>query len=191
MSERVRQLTTPSEMRALTHPLRLQLLGSLRREGPGTASTLAAALDVSPALASYHLRQLARHRFVEEAPELARTGRERWWRAAQDMTSFATADFLDTPERAAAVQALEAELFRRYHQALVEHLQDAPGFGPEWVEAADHSDYHLTLDAAGLRSLSRELADVVQRYHRDPPAPTGPTEQVVVILHSFPRRRAR
>jgi predicted ArsR family transcriptional regulator len=189
--DRTRHLTTPQELRALTHPLRLQLIGTLRRDGPGTASTLAAELGVTPALASYHLRQLAAHRFVEEAPELARSGRERWWRTVDDMTSFATAEFLDTPERTAAVQALEAELFGRYHEVLLQSLRDAPAFGAEWAEAADHSDYHLELDVAGLRALTRELEVVVERFRRDPPPPQGRTEQVTVILHAFPRRRAR
>jgi DNA-binding transcriptional ArsR family regulator len=178
-------------MRALAHPLRLRLLGSLRRDGPGTASSLAAALDVSPALASYHLRQLAAHRFVEEAPELARTGRERWWRAVHAMTSFETADFLDSPERSAAVSALQAELFRRYLDQLMTSLRDTPDMGPEWVAASEHSDYQLTLDAAGLAALRRDLTEVVERYRDAPPEPAGPVEPVVLIVHAFPRRRDR
>jgi DNA-binding transcriptional ArsR family regulator len=178
-------------MRALAHPLRLQLLGSLRRDGPGTASTLAAALGTTPSLASYHLRQLGAYGFVEEAPELAGNGRERWWRAVHAMTSFADAEFLDTPERLAALSALETELFRGQHDQLVEYLRDAPSWGPAWVDAADHSDYFLDLDAAGLGELTGELSAVIERYRHHPPAPRGPTEHVVVILHAFPRRRAR
>jgi len=34
-------------LRALAHPLRMRLLGTLRREGPATASQLAAALGES------------------------------------------------------------------------------------------------------------------------------------------------
>ena len=42
---------------------------------------------------------LAKHGFVVPAPELERDGRERWWRAAHDMTSWRSEDFLDDPER--------------------------------------------------------------------------------------------
>ncbi|MDZ4827333.1 MAG: winged helix-turn-helix domain-containing protein [Actinomycetota bacterium] len=90
-------------MRALTHPLRLQLLGLLRMEGPATASTLGDIVDESPALVSYHLRQLAQFDFVEEALELAHDGRTRWWRAAQARTSWTEIEFLETTDRAAAM----------------------------------------------------------------------------------------
>jgi DNA-binding transcriptional ArsR family regulator len=74
-----RDLRDPREIRALAHPLRLRLLDALRFEGPETATGLARRLGESSGSTSYHLRQLARHGFVEEQPGLAR-GRERWWR---------------------------------------------------------------------------------------------------------------
>ena len=52
-------------------------------------------------MASYHLRQLASHGFIEEAPELAEDGKQRWWRASHERTSWSTVEFLDTPERVA------------------------------------------------------------------------------------------
>lgn len=187
MDERTRWLKDPREMRALAHPLRLRLLGLLRVEGPATASMLAERVGEVPALASYHLRQLASHGFVEEAPELARNGRERWWRAAHERTSWEAREFLDTPERIAALNALQRELFARYRDQLEEYLMQEPAWGPEWVEAADHSDYQLRLDAAGLRALARDLETVVERYQRRPPAAKGPREHVTVIVHAFPR----
>ena len=65
------RITEPREMRALAHPLRLRLIGLLRVEGPATATALADTVGESPALVSYHLRQLDAYNFVEEAPELA------------------------------------------------------------------------------------------------------------------------
>src|SRR5437868_14876227 len=64
-----------AELRALAHPLRLQLLQVLHAEGPATASQLARRLGESSGAASYHLRALHRARVVDEA-EL-RKGRER------------------------------------------------------------------------------------------------------------------
>src|SRR3954470_8818921 len=66
-------------LRLLTHPLRRRMEQELRK-GPVTATSLAKALGESSGLTSYHLRELAKHGFVAEVPELAR-GRERWWRS--------------------------------------------------------------------------------------------------------------
>jgi hypothetical protein len=47
-----------------------------------SSSSTARVLGESTGLTSHHLRQLAKHGFIEEVPELAR-GRERWWRSAR------------------------------------------------------------------------------------------------------------
>jgi hypothetical protein len=44
--------------------------------------SIAAIRELSRLVTSHHLRQLAKHGFIEEVPELAR-GRERWWRSAR------------------------------------------------------------------------------------------------------------
>src|SRR5262245_33640111 len=66
-------------VRALAHPLRLELLDMLRFDGPSTATLLARRTGESSGATSYHLRQLARYGYVEEAPATG-GGRERWWR---------------------------------------------------------------------------------------------------------------
>ena len=58
-----------TQLRALAHPLRLQLLEALSAEGPATASRLARRLGESSGATSYHLRMLARYGFVEPDPE--------------------------------------------------------------------------------------------------------------------------
>jgi DNA-binding transcriptional ArsR family regulator len=188
MSEpRTFRLTDAKQMLALAHPLRLQLLGLLRVEGPSTATSLGERLAVSVPLASYHLRQLAAHGFIEEAPELSGDRRERWWRAAHERTSWATADWLDTPERMTAAGLLGREVARRYRAASDQWLDEAPAWSREWVDASDMSDWVLELTADELRSLREELAAVVERYE-DRPRRTG-SEHVQVILQLLPRPR--
>ena len=51
-------------LRALAHPLRVQLFSALTSFGPATASALAARLGESSGSTSYHLRQLEKHGFV-------------------------------------------------------------------------------------------------------------------------------
>ena len=53
-------------LKALSHPLRVQLLDALSVYGPATASGLAERLGESSGATSYHLRQLERHGFVRE-----------------------------------------------------------------------------------------------------------------------------
>src|SRR5436305_15301036 len=65
-------------LRALAHPLRLQLLQVLQAEGPATASQLGRLLGESSGATSYHLRALHPAGVVEEAEQ--RNGRERWSR---------------------------------------------------------------------------------------------------------------
>src|SRR5689334_1033943 len=66
-------------IRALAHPLRLDLLDLLVASGPATAAQCGRALNVSQASCSFHLRQLAKYGLVEDTgPGPDR--RERQWR---------------------------------------------------------------------------------------------------------------
>jgi predicted ArsR family transcriptional regulator len=69
---------TPQQLKALTHPTRLRMLGMLRIDGPATATTLATRLGINTGATSYHLRQLAQHGFVVD-DESQGNGRDRWW----------------------------------------------------------------------------------------------------------------
>ncbi|RSN71037.1 helix-turn-helix domain-containing protein, partial [Actinomadura sp. WAC 06369] len=60
------------------HEVRTALLDLLARVGTATATEAAARLGYSSGLCSFHLRQLARHGFIEEAPRGG--GRARPWR---------------------------------------------------------------------------------------------------------------
>jgi DNA-binding transcriptional ArsR family regulator len=174
-------------MRALAHPLRLRLLGLLRTDGPATATVLAERLSVSPALASYHLRQLATHGFIEEAPDLARDGKERWWRAAHERTSWSTVEFLDTPERVAAEQAFGAEIVRAYADRAMQWVRDAATWPSEWVDASDMSDLVVEVTPEELKEMREELHATMEWWSNRPRREgAGP---VHVVLQLLPRRR--
>src|ERR1700754_3119944 len=70
------RLSDVGAMRAMAHPLRMKILGSLRIDGPATSAILARRLNTDSGQTSHHLRQLAKYGFVTEAPELHRGGRE-------------------------------------------------------------------------------------------------------------------
>jgi DNA-binding transcriptional ArsR family regulator len=185
----IKRLEDPRTMRALAHPLRLRLLGLLRIEGPQTATSLARLTGESVPSLSYHLRQLSEHGFIEEAPELARDGRERWWKASHARTAWESADFLEDPERMAAEGALMRELRSAYLDALETWHQEQASWSREWVDASTTSDWILDLTPAQLQALKDELIAVIERWQVVPREEGA--EHIAAILHLFPRRLTR
>jgi DNA-binding transcriptional ArsR family regulator len=76
------RISDPKAIRALAHPLRLDLLELLAVIGPATAARCGRVLGVSQANCSFHLRQLAKYGFVAEAGA-GRDRRERQWRVPE------------------------------------------------------------------------------------------------------------
>jgi DNA-binding transcriptional ArsR family regulator len=105
---------------ALAHPLRRRLLAALRAEGPATAGVLAARTDQAVGSVSHHLRTLGACGLIEEAPELARDRRERWWRPTPGGAQFATSRQLNLT--AAEATELGAEI-----DALLARWSHRPG----------------------------------------------------------------
>src|SRR5688572_14129837 len=99
-----KKLTDPKEVRALAHPLRLRLLTELQARKAATATVLAEALGEPVNRVSFHLRLLAKYDFIEEAPELARDGRDRWWRRTHS-DGLDWDDLELTPEGREAIEA--------------------------------------------------------------------------------------
>lgn len=100
----VNQVTDPQALKAIAHPLRLRLLGSLRMDGPQTASELGRRFDESSGSTSYHLRVLAKHGFITEDADQP-NARDKRWRARHAYTKWNDADF-DDPVGSAAAQVM-------------------------------------------------------------------------------------
>jgi DNA-binding transcriptional ArsR family regulator len=178
-------------LKALAHPLRMRIVGSLRHDGPATATLLGTRLGESSGLTSYHVRVLAENGFVEEAADRG-TGRERWWQAAQDMTSWRPEDFRDDPDEREAEEWVTGYAARRGMEWLDEWLHRRPDAEPAWVDAADTSDYFLTLTPGQLRTLMAEISELVLR-HRDQSLAAEPDDarrSVTLLTYAFPRQRA-
>jgi DNA-binding transcriptional ArsR family regulator len=73
------RVTDPRAIKALAHPMRLDLLELLATISPATAARCARVLGVPQANCSFHLRQLAKYGFVEDAGP-GDDRRERQWR---------------------------------------------------------------------------------------------------------------
>jgi DNA-binding transcriptional ArsR family regulator len=142
----------PRSLRALAHPLRLELLELLRFEGPATASALARRVGESSGATSYHLRQLARHGFIEEDAQRAH-GRERWWRHRERTVSV-------RDPAAPAESAAALELLARETRALERFLADSRP-DSEWEGAAFLRSRALRLSPDELRRLEGGIAALI------------------------------
>lgn len=177
----------PQALRALTHPLRLRLIGLLRLEGPSTATLLGRRLGESSGATSYHLRELARYGFVAEV-EGRGTGRERWWQALHRSTHWEADDFAD--EGSEVVDELTRHLVAQRGAALQSWLAQRDTLGADWDGAADLSDWGLRLTSDETRALAHELGEVLDRWsaERAGRPPADDTELVRVHLDLLPLR---
>ena len=185
MVDEVRELG-PEQLKALTHPLRVAILRALRSDGAATATALARRLGESSGATSYHLRQLARHGYVEEVPDSG-DRRDRWWRAAFHGQRVDTAKWIADAGDRAVVSAYEALIVQNAADALMTYVveQSAGAWSEEWVDAATVSDKSLRLTPAQCRRLVDKMHALMESFAKyDAPG----AEQVVVQVNAFPRR---
>ena len=187
MARSVRTLTDPHDLRALAHPLRLQLLGALRLDGPATASSLARRFGVSSGLTSYLLRALGERGFVEDDPGRD-GGRERWWRACHDMHDWTVGGEDDREAEAGgaeAARALGIEVARIYGRRLEAWAAAAPELDERWRAAVVSFDRWLSLSPARLAALAAEIEAVVDRY-ADERDDGGDAERIGIVFAAHP-----
>ncbi|MEU2516767.1 winged helix-turn-helix domain-containing protein [Streptomyces syringium] len=174
-------------LRAMAHPVRVQLVGLLRTYGPSTATRLAERLGLGSGVTSYHLRQLGTAGFVEEDADRG-NARERWWRAVHQSTWLTDMDLADREHEAAAAYGRSvADSHAQRARRTLDALEVMPR---SWRHNLDLSDWSLRLTPEEAASLGEELRAVVNRYRRDAPearsdAPEG-AERVVLITHILP-----
>ncbi|WP_097327966.1 winged helix-turn-helix domain-containing protein [Paractinoplanes atraurantiacus] len=168
-------------MRVMAHPLRMRIVGSLRVDGPATSAILARRLGTDSGQTSHHLRLLARHGFVEDAPELGRGahGRERWWKAVHESTLLGGG----SREDEVAVERASREVWGAWIETF--HAQVAQGrWSPAWQEASGGSDQVIRTTPEGLERLQERIWQAVEEARTNEPG----AEQVLVILQTYPHR---
>jgi DNA-binding transcriptional ArsR family regulator len=149
----VREVTDARTLRALAHPVRIALVQELTLGGAMTATEAAERIGETPTTCSFHLRQLARYGFVEEAG--GGRGRSRPWRLTSVGMSFTSHP--EDPETQLATNAV-VRLFRERQYARYQAwLENQHAFPPAWRAAAGDSSYLLHLTADELQQLNEEL----------------------------------
>jgi predicted ArsR family transcriptional regulator len=169
------------------HPVRVALLELIRRDGVVTATAASRELGGSTGLYSFHLRQLARHGVIEEAP--AARGRARPWRLARPGTASPPGEGpgeqrprpVSDAELSAVARGLEDESYRHW----LEHRDAAPG---HWRrdEAFSQVLYLTPDEMAGMAEVIRAL--IAQYRHREGRPEARPPEAapVAVVARLFP-----
>ncbi len=177
-----------AKLRTLAHPTRSRIVGSLRLEGPATASILATRLGTNSGQTSYHLRALADVGMVVDDPDRG-TGRERWWKAAQRGHSWSEAAFEDNPEDKHAADWLLRHYHRIYTQWVAEWYEQRHEWPARWRTAASNGDAFLMADPALLTEFNTELEALIERFRASGDA-LDPEDvdvhRVTIIHHTFP-----
>lgn len=161
-AETPQQRLGPEALKALTHPLRMQMWEYLVDHGSATATQLARALGESSGQTSYHLRQLERFGFIEDDPGRP-AGRERWWRSVGFQVT--PEDLLDDDMREETMTLLRTHLAARAAFVLgwIERHRDEPR---DWLEASTSIEATVPLTAAELEALTAELDEVIRKHSR-------------------------
>jgi DNA-binding transcriptional ArsR family regulator len=159
MTSTQRQITDPERIRALAHPVRLELLDFLGEVESATATECAARTGESVASCSFHLRMLEKYGYIERAEP---RGREKPWRAVSrgwDLrpTPESTASLPAIAEVAALNVARESE---RMHRFLTQ-IDHEP---LEWLQASTVTTSAFWATAEELAQLSRDLQTLTRRF---------------------------
>jgi DNA-binding transcriptional ArsR family regulator len=179
MAVRRMELDAPA-LKALAHPLRVQILRVLELHGQVSVTSLAQELGETTGATSYHLRQLARHGLVEQGgpedepgdrPAVGR--RRRLWRMAVDEIHMTGMAFMENEDTREAAGFLLREFQGHRSRRLAHWFATATSWPQEWQLASSDMDGTLTLDPAQTRALADELKAVVDRYQQLPRAEGG------------------
>ncbi|SDK00581.1 winged helix-turn-helix domain-containing protein [Nonomuraea jiangxiensis] len=190
--DRTHHVTDIDTLKALGHPLRIKLYTALYAAGTATASQLADQVDEAVSLVSYHLRKLAAHGIIEEAPTRG-DARERWWQATSTVISTRDQDWRDAPERTAVHTAVSREYARQRTEMYESYLDAKPAWGDDWRNAAFSSGYLLFLTAGEFGELRDEVHELVTKWRergnaaREAGDMDG-RENVAVHTYGFPFR---
>lgn len=149
-------------LRALSHPLRVEIIDVLGQRGPQTASTLGRLVGESSGATSYHLRALAKHGIVVEIPGRG-SARERWWDVAPDGLRLNTPAASESPANRAAAEIVTMEIFRRRNEHLMDFLRTSLRSDPD-ISRRDatliSSTFRLTQEQ--FETLRDELNSLVE-----------------------------
>jgi DNA-binding transcriptional ArsR family regulator len=179
-----------AQLRALAHPLRVQLMQVLYGEGPATASQLARRLGESSGATSYHLRALHKAGFVVEGER--RNGRERWWQRPEGpvMIPNSVPPDASESERAdlmAAHAQLESVFLERDEQALGRWLAIRYDLPLDWQDSQWLGNFRMWATAAEVREFGTRVFEMAKPLRIPPDSPDSERREVHFTFRVLPQ----
>lgn len=159
-------ITDPARIRALAHPVRLELLDLLREEGEATATRCAERLEESVASCSFHLRMLAKYGYLERGEQ---RGREKPWRLVR--AGLDVRPDLATPGSLPAVTEVAALSLLRETERVHRFLAQADRESEQWLQGITVTTGSFWATAEEMAELSRQVQQLTSRFagrDRDP-----------------------
>jgi DNA-binding transcriptional ArsR family regulator len=182
----VRTLIDAQALSAVANPVRARLLDALQVDGPSTASALAERTGQAVGSVSHHLKVLAEAKLIEEAPELARDRRERWWRLVTGGWRWAREEFAHDVAAITAARAAESIQLQRQFERARDHLDRQDADNP-YVQAAYATAAWLTVTPDELIQVGEELTEVLTRWRsRTIPGDGQDRASVFAFARTFP-----
>lgn len=176
-----------TQLKALTHPLRLRMLALLRADGPATATQLAKELGVNSGATSYHLGQLNTHGFIDEASDLG-SGREKYWQATAALTTFEDSNH-DTADERDAKDAFRLMVAHTNARHLTETATRHSTLPESWRLAEYHGDVVVEVTSSQAAQIAKRLDDFTQalldEYANSDATPGDDARTVELQFHSF------
>lgn len=156
------ELTDPRALRALAHPMRLELMRLLRTHETLTATLASELTGESAGSCSFHFRQLAKWGLVEVAE--GGKGRERPWKATAPVTTWSSGG-TDTESQEVA-QLLNGVLAERYVKDLLAWYSRRDQENPKWTAASLTGDVILRLTVDELSQLTEDIRVVLEGWNQ-------------------------
>lgn len=180
-----RVLADLADLRALAHPVRLDLLDALLK-GPLTATEAGEEIEQSPTTCSFHLRQLEKYGFVEIAER--GPGRRRSWRRTHRNWRIPARS--DDPGFAHASGEVHAVMLERYFEHVRRAVDPAEPMPEPWRDALIGTQSVFLLTAEELRQFefayNRLIASFVSKWGpRSDEGGTRPADARLVEILTF------
>lgn len=151
-------------LKALAHPLRVQIIEALSTYGPHTASTLGERLGESSGATSYHLRQLEKHGYVREV-EGRGTARERWWERTPGSITVGGPG-LDQSEAGKQASRVIMREWLHHREAGVRDIVERgmTELTDTWQEATNLHSASVHVTAEQLSELNDQILELVTQF---------------------------
>ena len=184
------RISDPQRIRALSHPLRLELLDVLR-DGPATATACAAATGESVASCSFHLRMLAKYGFITPGEQ---RGREKPWRLTSPGRDVRPDD--DDPDSFRAMETMAQVALEHEVEHVRNWLAQMSTEPHEWVQASTIATSGFWATAEELREFSAQVQHLADRFdgrNTDPSSrpPGARPVRFLGIVHADLARESR